>query len=131
MDARSPEARREAHLEGLQAEELVAARLASVGWSVVARNWLGGGGELDVVVSQGGRLRFVEVKARRPGQDDGLDAVGPTKRARLVRAAEAFLQAWTEPVTEACFLVAVVHLPAPGSPEPARVEWIDDAFDAG
>lgn len=131
MGSRSADARRAAHEDGLRAEALVARRLVSAGWNLVARNWVGAGGELDVVVVRDGRLRFVEVKARAPGDLDGLDAIGPGKRRRLVQAARAFLDQWTEPVQEACFTVALVHLPdAPAGLDQARVEWLDDAFDA-
>lgn len=115
----------------MAAERLVADRLVAAGWAVVARNWRGARGELDVVVVRDGRLRFVEVKARAAQDEGGIEAVGAWKQRRLVRAARAFLASWPEPVAEACFTVVVVTLPPRGSSlEHARVEWIDDAFDA-
>lgn len=133
---RDAEERRLALANGALAEELVAERLVADGWEVVARNWRGSGGELDVVVARLGRLRFVEVKARSPDDPVGLDAIGTNKQRRLVRAARAFLASWPDLVDEACFMVALVHLPL-GShslsdivPDSVRVDWIDNAFDA-
>lgn len=113
------------------AERWVAERLEAAGWEVVARNWRGGGGELDLVAVREGRVRLVEVKARRPGDDAGLEAVGPAKRRRLIQAARLFLDEWPDLVVEACFTVALVHLAGDGpGRSPLRVDWIDDAFDA-
>ena len=116
------------------AEQVAADRLVAAGWELIARNWRGGGGELDLVVARQGRLRFVEVKARAPDDPVGLEAIDAGKRRRLVSAARAFLAQWEDLVDEVCFTVALVHLPeGPGEPlAPAdlRVEWLDDAFDA-
>ena len=119
----SPDDRRAAVARGAAAEDHVATLLSMQGWDVVARNWRGGGGELDLVVARGGALRIVEVKARAPGDPYGpAAAVGPTKRRRLVRAAEAFLSRWKGGLDEVAFMVALV--------EGDVVTFIDDAFDA-
>ena len=90
---------------------------------MVARNWTGSGGELDLVVVSEGRLRFVEVKARAgTGPVRAVEAVTATKQRRLVRAARAFLQGYEEPFDEVCFMVAAV--------EDGTVQLLDDAFDA-
>jgi putative endonuclease len=119
--------RREALFLGARAETLVAERLAAGGVEILARNWRGGGGELDLVVLRDGRLRFVEVKARHDDDLDPLEQVGAEKRRRLVGAARAWLQAHRPEIDEVCFLVAVVDLAA----EPWSVSWVDDAFDGG
>lgn len=88
---------------------------------MVARNWRGGRGELDIVALRLGALRFVEVKARGCSGSRGLDAVGGRKRARLVSAAEQFLQTIDLDFEEVAFAVALV--------EDGQLTWIDDAFD--
>lgn len=123
-------ARRRAHDRGRAAESHVADALVRVGAEVLARNWSGGGGELDLVVRRDGRIRFVEVKARADDGVDPLESIGPRKRARLVRAAEAWMVAHPHHAAEAvelAFLVAVVDLAV----EPWSVAWIDAAFDGG
>lgn len=118
--------RRAALERGAIAEWAVAGALERAGWSVLARNWRGAGGEIDVIARRGGVLRFVEVKARAPGDDTGADAITDRKIARLVRAAEAWLQEDTAPRDEVAFLVAVVSFRTDGS---VSIDWLDDAFD--
>jgi Holliday junction resolvase-like predicted endonuclease len=88
---------------------------------VLSRNWRGGGGELDLVVSKGGRLRFVEVKARASGDPVGVESVGSTKQRKLVGAARAWLSSFDPDVSEMAFMVAFV--------EADTIHWYDDAFD--
>ncbi len=97
--------------------------LVAQGWSVLDRNWRGGGGELDRVVLRGGELRFVEVKLR--AEDDALadDAVPAHKRSRLRGAARAWLEAHGEHATAASAFM-VVWVDAAG-----RTRLLDDAFD--
>ena len=102
----------------------MAERLVGRGWALLATNWRGGGGELDLVVAHDGKVRFVEVKVRDPADPLGDDAVSPHKRRRLVRAAEAWLAAAPGEPREACFLVAYVDT----AQTPWAVRWVDDAF---
>ena len=62
------------------------------GYRVLAVNARAGGNELDIVLRRGGRLVFCEVKAKSSDRyGDPLEMVGPEKRRRLRRAAEAWL----------------------------------------
>lgn len=96
--------------------------LEAQGWTTLARNWRGAGGELDAVVERAGRLRFVEVKLRDLDDPRSEEAVGPHKRSRLRRAARLWLEERGEPDDEVCFFVVLVG-------HDGRLEWIDDAFD--
>ncbi len=62
------------------------------GYRVVAANVWAAGNEIDLVARRGSRLVLCEVKSKG-GPDWGSPAemVGPEKRRRLRRAAEAFL----------------------------------------
>ena len=76
---------------GLEGEEQALRYLAGQGMTLVERRFRGGDGEVDLVMADGDTLVFVEVKYRpagRPG--DGLLAVSPAKRRRLVNAARVF-----------------------------------------
>ncbi len=88
---------------------------------MLVRNWIGGGGELDLVVRRGRTLRMVEVKLREADDPVGIEAIDDGKRRRLRGAAGAWLALYDEPIDEVCFLVALV--------EGVSVSWIDDAFD--
>ena len=83
---------------GRRAEALVAARLETQGWRIVARNARTSEvrGELDLIGLDGDALVFVEVKARSTGSVTGPEtpamAVGPRKRAKLRSLASAWLR---------------------------------------
>jgi putative endonuclease len=119
-----------AYWRGQRAEARVAELLEAEGWSVLARNWRGAGGELDLVVLRDGVLRFVEVKARsaRDGSDSGVESVGRGKQRRLTAAGRAWLAEHGPPQREVAFLVAVVTLDEEVAPATWAVEWWDDAF---
>ena len=88
---------------------------------MIARNWLGGGGELDLVVRSADRLRFIEVRAWGEAERDSLHSVTPAKQRRLRAAAAAFLADYDEPFAEACFCLAIV--------KDGVVQWVDHPFD--
>ena len=96
------------------------------GWRVIARNWRGAGGELDLVVSRESSVRIVEVKARTQGDLVGLECITPSKQKKLRRAALAFLDQYIHAVEEVCFSVAYVELVEGKEP---MVDFIEDAFD--
>ena len=76
-------------------ERIARLYLAARGYRLVHRSWRAGRlGEIDLVVRRGGVLAFVEVKTRR-GSSHGSpeEAIGPAKRRRIVRLAEAYLAA--------------------------------------
>jgi len=75
---------------GRAGERAAAAFLRRRGWRVLARNWRGAGGELDLVVARGDTLAFCEVKTRRDERALG-ETLTALQRVRIVRAAEAFL----------------------------------------
>jgi len=73
---------------GRRAEVVVADYLFARGFAVLGRNVRIGPLELDVVARRGPLVVVVEVRTRRPGGLVGpFQSVGPTKRARVLRAA--------------------------------------------
>ena len=113
-----------AHRRGIDAESRVAGVLGDAGWTVLARNWRGGGGELDLVVTRDGAVRLVEVKLRELGDARADEAVPQAKRRRLRGAALAWLQEHPAP-REVCFLLAWVDVAT------GEVVLLDDPFDLG
>jgi len=75
---------------GRRAEERACAHLRRRGWRIVARNWIGGGGELDVVASRWKTLLVVEVRYRADAS--AIASVDDPKLARTRRAAAALVR---------------------------------------
>lgn len=84
------EKRRRAWRFGRLAEELAVWLLRAKGFRVLARDFRAPVGEIDIVARRGGLLIFVEVKARRDIAE-AAEAAGARQRARIERAALAFL----------------------------------------
>jgi putative endonuclease len=74
---------------GQYAENLAERLLRRRGLIVLARNWRGGGGELDRVFLRGDTIVFVEVKARRGSLSD-WPVVRHAQTLRIRQAAQAF-----------------------------------------
>ncbi|HEY6097089.1 MAG TPA: YraN family protein [Candidatus Deferrimicrobium sp.] len=122
---RPPEERAAA---GRDAESLVCDHVEKEGMRVVARNFRGRGGEIDIVAWEGDVLVFVEVRFREEGTHGAPEeTVTPAKRRRIVSAARAYLSTispadWKE----ARFDVAAVE----GSGDAAVIRYYRNAFDA-
>lgn len=73
---------------GRTGEEAAARYLAAKGLTVVARNWRGPEGEIDIIVADGETIAFVEVRSRTGGTFDHVGELFPmTKRRRMMAAA--------------------------------------------
>lgn len=86
----------DAHRLGRAGEELAAQYLAEAGFVIVARNWRGRAGEIDLVARDVSadidHLVFCEVKARSTDRwGSPSEAVTPEKQRRLRRLAGEFL----------------------------------------
>jgi putative endonuclease len=115
---------------GQRAENLVADRLREAGYTILDRNWRHGqDGELDLVAQYSATVIFVEVRARRgllqEAVDSALESVSATKRARLVRLAEAYLAA--HDLQDHAWRITVVAVAFEG--DTVAVEIIKDAVE--
>ncbi|MBA8815901.1 putative endonuclease [Microbacterium halimionae] len=73
---------------GRAGEDCAAEYLERKGYKVLARNWRGERGEIDLVVARGQSLVFVEVKTRRTELfGHPLEAIGILKLRRIWRLA--------------------------------------------
>ena len=118
--------RRYAENHGRIGEDLAHRYLRSHGCTVVARNYrtLSGSGEIDLVVWDGVRLAFIEVKTRSAtefGPPEG--AVDAEKRERLRIAAREYARHADVPWPKTRFDIGSISLE--GKP---RIEWLRDAF---
>lgn len=124
-----PEARSAA---GREAESAVCDYIEARGFRIVARNFRGRGGEIDIVARDGDTLAFVEVRYREEGAF-GLpeETVTLPKRRRIVSAARAYL-ATLSPTEwkEARFDVAAVDGGSPDGGGGPVIRYYRGAFDA-
>ncbi|BCX02133.1 MAG: UPF0102 protein [Candidatus Roseilinea sp.] len=77
---------------GAWGEAIAANYLEQRGYTVRARNWRSGHGELDIVAERGETIVFVEVRTRRSdtyGRPE--ETISPRKRAKLIATAQAYL----------------------------------------
>jgi putative endonuclease len=89
LSAGEDRARGLARLFGADAERLAVFALRLKGYGVLARNYRGHGGEIDIVARRGRLIVAVEVKAR-PDLDIAFAAVTPAKIRRIAAAMRQF-----------------------------------------
>ncbi len=83
---------------GRDGEQTALRYLEKQGLTLVTRNFLCRGGEIDLIMQDGATLVFVEVRKRADRRFGGaLASIGPKKLARLRLAALTFLQRYREP----------------------------------
>lgn len=82
--------RKQAERRGRRAEQVASLLLQLKGYSILARRARTPSGEIDLIARRGKLLAFVEVKARAT-QVQCLEAVTPTARSRIGRAAELWM----------------------------------------
>ncbi|MHC4408263.1 MAG: YraN family protein [Planctomycetota bacterium] len=75
---------------GRRGERAAERHLKRSGLTILARNWRGGGGELDLAALEGDTLVFVEVKTRSTPRADKRRPVTIAQRRRIVAAARRF-----------------------------------------
>jgi putative endonuclease len=111
---------------GQRGEDVAARHLELHGLTLLERNYRCRGGEIDLVMLDGGTLVLVEVRLRSSGQFGGAAAsVGPRKQRRFALAARHLML--TRPDLRALPVrFDVVALDGAGGS--ARIEWIRDAF---
>jgi putative endonuclease len=114
------------------AEELVARRLAALGWEIIERNARTRYGELDIVAYHGRTLVFIEVKGARQGTTFGPEkpilSIDFRKRRRVRRLATAWMSERRDqpPYDEIRFDAVGVTLDRNG--RPVDVEYVKGAF---
>ena len=90
MTQRPKPKRRQAERTGRRAESLCAWWLRLKGYRIIAQRSRQPGGEIDLIARRGQVLAVIEVKARKSLRD-AVESVTPRQRARIGRAAEAFV----------------------------------------
>ncbi|MBQ8121038.1 MAG: YraN family protein [Ruminococcus sp.] len=90
-------------------EQATAEFLVRHGYAILERNYTVRGGEIDIIASKGDVTAFVEVKTRKENPlEQGEDAITPTKKKRLVAAAQRYIDEVMKNCKQCRFDVAVV-----------------------
>ena len=109
-------------------EAAALAHLQTQGLKLLARNAQARGGEIDLVMLDGGVVVFVEVRYRaRAAFGGGVASVDMRKRRKLVHAAQVFLMKNPQHAHAACRFDVV---DASGEPSNPQLQWLRDAFRA-
>ena len=113
-------------LLGRSGEREAAKFLRRKGMRILARNYRGPAGEIDLIARDGDTLVFVEVKTRREGVP--AEAVTLEKQRNLTLTAMHFLRRYRALEVRSRFdIVAIVW---PESTRSPAIEHIPNAFDA-
>jgi putative endonuclease len=113
---------------GARYERAALAYLTRAGLALVASNYHCRFGEIDLVMRERDVVVFVEVRYRRSrGYGGGVNSVDASKRAKLVRAATAFLADRPRLADATCrFDVLAIA----GTPDAPTFDWRRNAFEA-
>lgn len=112
---------------GARGEDLAATRLATLGWTIVERNYRCALGEIDIIAREGDTLVFVEVKTRKSNKFGSPSAAVTTrKQQQISRVAQHYLAKGKRFSISARFDVVAVTLTDGNE---AEIELISNAFD--
>ncbi|HEY4638699.1 MAG TPA: YraN family protein [Candidatus Udaeobacter sp.] len=107
---------------GAQAEDAAGDFLTHRGLKLLERNYRCRFGEIDLIMSDGHTIVFVEVRYRRNNTFGGsVESITAAKREKLLRAARHYMAAKKE--FPACRFDAVLL-----TGDTHEIEWIENAF---
>ena len=121
------------HSIGQHAENACCEYLKQQGLKLVARNYRGRRGEIDLILQEGNTLIFVEVRFRKNSfYGSGLESVTAQKQQRILSTAEEYMQNETKLKNGRIDVVAMSQKPQNKPTENAEdeytFEWIKNAF---
>lgn len=132
-----PAGRNERADTGRAGEDLASLYLQRQGCSILARNWRGGRGEVDIVAEcpasspSGAReLAFVEVRTRHGRSGLAEESISQRKASSMVAAAYAYMAAHGLDSDIIPWRIDIVALAISGG-DAASVNWIRGALDEG
>jgi putative endonuclease len=113
---------------GATGERLAVDFLRGLGYAIMQTNYRCRQGEIDIIARQGECLVFVEVRSKR-GRGFGTpeESVTPSKKAKLIMLAEAYVQTLDSPPLSWRIDVVAVELTPHGGI--SRLEHIENAVN--
>ncbi len=132
FDSRQPAPEPPANRTGVFGERYTEGWLTRQGYDVVARNWRGAHGEVDLIARQGDLVAFVEVKTRDRGfLASPAEAIDPAKRGRIIQTAREYLAQAGGNLQPRFDAALVVTQTQEGMTSVHSFEYIAGAFDGG
>ncbi|MDH5611064.1 MAG: YraN family protein [Gammaproteobacteria bacterium] len=121
------------HNKGQHAENACCEYLKQQGLKLVARNYRGHRGEIDIILQDGNTLVFVEVRYRKNNfYGNGLESVTTQKQQRILRTAQEYMQNETKLKNGRIDVVAMSqklqNTHSENTEDSYTFEWIKDAF---
>ncbi|MDQ7003613.1 MAG: YraN family protein [Ghiorsea sp.] len=111
--------------KGKKAEDTACKYLEKQGYQIVERNKRLGRGELDIVVTLGDILAFVEVKGHQY-RTSSIEAMHQDKQQRMVSAAQTWLGQHPNYMYHQCRFDLVIVTPSSMKLLPPKIEHIED-----
>lgn len=110
--------------KGHAIEALAERWLSQQGLTLAERNFTLRGGEIDLIMWEGSTLIFIEVRYRfDSGHGSGAESITASKRRKLLRTAEFYLQQQFGNKPPYCRFDVLS-----GSGDPITFDWIKNAF---
>jgi len=110
---------------GAQAEQWTSRHLQQQGLKLIAHNYRGRFGEIDLIMQDGPSLVFIEVRLRRNADFGGAAAsIDSRKQQRIIRTAQQYLSGLDH--IPPCRFDVVLMDDAQGH----NLQWLKNAFDA-
>jgi putative endonuclease len=112
---------------GAYGEQLAVNHLQQNHYQIVNRNWRCKQGEIDIIVSKGAMLIFVEVRTRHaPSTEAAFESVSASKQRKLISLAHTYLsENDLQDLMWRIDVIAIAILPS----GKAIIEHIEDALD--
>ena len=115
---------------GKEFEDRAVRLIQDQGLRVLARNFSGKTGEIDIVAREGEQLIFLEVRARNNRYfESAAESVNTRKQQRIARTAQLYLQQRPHWSNMPCRFDVIAFEP-PQSGTCHRIRWIRGAFTA-
>lgn len=117
------------HQQGAHAEEQALGFLQAQGYTVIAQNFHGRSGEIDIIVQRNNLLVFVEVRQRKANSlISAQESITVAKQRKIIKTAQAFLQQYPQYAHCDCRFDVMAYAGQPDVANPP--DWIQSAFEA-
>lgn len=112
--------------QGDIAEQDALEHLTTAGLVLIEKNFLSKLGEIDLIMSEGSQLVFIEVRYRKSNTyGSALESVNQQKQQRIIKTAQYYLQQNTQSYENYRFdVVAISH-----NSDKNDINWVKNAFE--